>query len=150
MTATPVSKEEVRLLAIELGGVRKAARRIAQENGWDATKTNQFEDRVCQWSKRHNWFPERTNQSVVSSVSKVSDIVESELAENERETRLSLARASRRMAKDCEELPVRHADKALTVAKTMAIVHKQGEHGSGNVFSLNVLNINTFDVSVEE
>ena len=139
MTATPVSKEEVRVVVMELG-YELAAQKLNIKAGT-----------LRQWARRFNWNKTRTHaQETVTTVTKPIQVLADELAENERETRLSLARASRRMAKDCEELPVRHADKALTVAKTMAIVHKQGEHGSGNVFSLNVLNINTFDVSVEE
>lgn len=133
MTATPVSKEEVRLLAIEIG-VREAARRLGLN-----------EDRVCQWSKRGNWFATpkhiKAKQTPVSTVSKPGDVLLQDLAEHERETRLSLAKASRRMAKDCEELPVRHAKLAHTVAQTMAIVHRQGEGSAGQSFNLNVLNL---------
>ena len=138
VTATPVSKEEVRLAVIELG-----YKRASEKLGINYAT-------IRQWAKRGKWNVTRSHaQQTVTAVTKPSEAVLDELAEHERETRLSLAKSARRMAKDCEELPVREAEKALTVAKTMAIVHRQDE-GKGQSFSLNVLNMGDLAVQVNE
>ena len=142
MSATPVSKEEVRLLAIEIG-VREAARRLGLN-----------EDRVCQWSKRGNWFstPKQINAkaTLVSTVSKAGDILIDELADNERETRLSLSRYARRAAKDAEQASLKDAPYVKSAAQVAAITHKWGDQDKANThFTLNVLNLNSLEVRQE-
>lgn len=140
MSHSPTAdREAVRLLAIEIG--EKAA---AEQLGISY-------DRVRQWSHRYHWKRKTlsTQQPVTVVTARPGDVLLSELAEHEAQTRISLARSARRMAKDCEELPVKHADKAYTVAKTMAIVHRQDE-GKANQFTLNVLNINSLNVEQAE
>lgn len=82
-------------------------------------------------------------------VKRIADNVQDELAENERETRLSLSKASRRMAKDCEELPAREANTALTVAKTASLVHGWGNEKGQAGFSLNVLNLGQLQIGIK-
>ena len=138
MSATPVSKEEVRLLAIEYG-VREAARKLGLS-----------EDRVRQWSSRHKWFSKPDVQkSIVTTVTKPADIVLDELADNERETRLSLSRYARRAAQDSENATLRDAPLVHKAAQVAGIVHKWGDNDKGSQsFTLNVLNMGAFGVTV--
>src|SRR5881227_315445 len=137
-TPTPViqrvDKDQVRMLVADIG---------YQET---AQRTGIAYATLRQWSKRYHWQATpalRTPQPMtVTDVTRpIADAHAEALQEHEAETRMSLAKSARRMAKDCEELPVRHADKAYVVAKTMAIVHRQGEHGAQQGFTLNVLNL---------
>lgn len=139
MTATPVSKEEVRLLALEIG-VREAARRLGLN-----------EDRVCKWSERGKWFNTPTHinskQALVSSVSRSGDILLDELAENEKQTRLSLSRYARRAAVDSESATIRDAPAVHKVAQVAGIVHKWGNDSkTEQTFTLNVLNLNSIQL----
>jgi len=92
-------------------------------------------DLVRQWASRYGWTEPRSLALSQNVTKQIADTIQDELSVSERETRLSLARSAKQMAKDCEELPVRHADKAYTVAKTAAIVHRwdQKDQGTGNV-----------------
>ncbi len=52
------------------------------------------------------------------------------LQEHERETRLSLARSARRMAKDAEQATLRKAPYVHKAAQVASITHGCGENGS--------------------
>src|SRR5678816_149931 len=118
MNAMPVSKEEVRLLAIEYG-VREAARKLGLN-----------EDRVRQWSSRHKWFSQSPKVQTVTTVTKPSEIVMDELADNERETRLSLSRYAMRAAKDSEQASLKDAPYVKAASQVAGIVHKWGDDTS--------------------
>lgn len=136
MTATPVSKEEARMLVAELGYEESATRL-----GMKACT-------LRQWAKRFSWNVTRPHAQAVTSVTRPSEAHAEALAELEGQTRMSLAKASRRMAKDCEELPVRHAKLVQTVAQTMAIVHRQGEGSGAQTFNLNLLNMGELGLQI--
>ncbi len=130
--AIQIDKESVRMLAIEIG-VRPAARKLGLN-----------EDRVCQWSKRGNWFPALPDiqQANVSTVSKPGDVLLRELQTHERETRLSLARSARKLATEAESANLGQSGNVLNVGKLAGIVHKWGDEKQNVQFSLNVLNLN--------
>ena len=137
MNATPVSKEAVRLLAIEIG-VREAARRMDLN-----------EDTVCQWSRRFDWFPTSPKSNevrAVSSVSKPGDIALAELAKHEGQTRLTLAKYASNAAAAIHKSvhPAKYTRQAGDIAKVMAVVHRQDQDKQSAQFSLNVLNLNMF------
>jgi hypothetical protein len=147
MTATPVypktKRELVRLLSKEHG------HKIASE------LSGVPYDLVRQWSSRDQRKASQsvTNpiQTAVEATREIANNVESELAENERETRLSLSRYAKRAAKDSETATLRDGKQVKAVAEVAGIVHKWGnQEKTGNQFSLNVLNINAFDVKVGE
>lgn len=143
MNATPVSKEEVRLLAIEVG-VREAARRLGLN-----------EDRVCKWSERGKWFStpiqKKAKTAIVSTVSRPGDILLDTLHEHERETKLSLARYARKAAQDNEQAGLEQAPMLHKVGQLAGLVHKWGEQGkTGNQFTLNVLNINSLAIDQDQ
>ncbi len=128
-----IDKEAVRLLAIEIG-LRPAARQLGLN-----------EDTVCSWASRGNWFVAPANpQTLQAPQAKPGDILLNELREHERETRMSLAKAARRMAEEAETADLDNAKEVHDVAKVMAIVHRQDQDKPGAQFSLNVLNLNMF------
>lgn len=134
-----VDRESVKTLAIAIG-VRKAARRLGLN-----------EDRVLQWSKRGNWLKptaQPPKQGDVITVISPSQALAETLNDHETETRLSLARSTRRLAKDSEEATLRDADKVYTVAKTAGIVHGWGNDKAQAGFSLNVLNLGQLQIGV--
>jgi len=109
-SATPVSKRElVRLLVIEHG--QKVAAELSGEPY----------EKVRKWTQRGNWL---ASQSVPNGVKATVEKISDELADNERETRLSLARSARRMAKDAEQATLRNSGEVKNVAQTAAIVHR--------------------------
>ena len=70
-----------------------------------------------------------------------------ELADNERETRLSLSRYARRAAKDSESASLRDSPYVKQAAQVAGIVHKwDNDSSKGNHFTLNTLNINSLVV----
>ncbi len=133
--ATTVSKEEVRLLAIEYG-IRETARRT----GLNANT-------ILSWSKRYSWFAHpasvtKQNGNAISAINSPSSVVMDELAEHERETRLSLARYARRASRDAEGASLRDAPYVKAVAEVTSKVHRWDSEKATNQFTLNVLNIN--------
>lgn len=136
MTTNQNQRELVRLLYIEHGH-----QKASELSGVNYTL-------VRKWASRYGWTEPRQQTLSQNVTRRVADAVADDLAEHERETRLSLAKASRRMAKDCEELAVRDADKAYTVAKTAAIVHRWNDEKQGGSFNLNLLNLADLNLTI--
>jgi hypothetical protein len=138
MNAATAIREQVRMLALEIG--EKAA----------ADKLGIQYDRVRQWSHRYGWKrPTKSVQQAVTVVTQPPSLVlADELADNERETRLSLSRYARRVAKDSESATMREAPYVKAVAQVAGITHKWGDQQAGsNHFTLNTLNINCLDIT---
>jgi hypothetical protein len=135
MSATPVNKEAIRLLVIQHG--QREAARIAGLN----------EDTVCSWAKRYGWTVASKPQARTGNtqlVEKISD----ELADNERQTRLSLSRYAKRAAKDSETATLKDSPYVKQAAQTAAIVHRWDakEQNQGNV----VVNVAILGISPDE
>ena len=136
----------VRVLAVAVG-VREAARQIGIS-----------QDAVRQRSKREGWMAspktaaQRALAKPVTSVSpdalSPADALANVLQEHERETKLSLARSARRMAKDAEEATLREAPYVHKAAQVASITHKwdQREQQSNNV----VVNLALLGLKPEE
>ncbi len=105
-----VNKEAVRLLVIQHG--QREAARLAGLN----------EDTVCSWAKRYGWKVASKTQANGHSalVERISD----ELETNERETRLSLSRYSKRAAQEAEEAKLRDASNVHKAAQVAGITFK--------------------------
>lgn len=105
-----------------------------------------------QWAKRGKWNVTRNHsQELVTTVTQPIQILADELAQNERETRLSLSRYAKRAAKDSEGATIRDAPLVHKVGQLAGIVHKWGtEDGKSNQFTLNVLNINSLTMDQPE
>ncbi len=137
-SATPVSKEAIKLLVIQHG--QREAARIAGLN----------EDTVCSWAYRYGWSVNKTDASKPQARTGNTTLVErisDELAENEKETRLSLSRYARRASRDAEEASLREAPYVKQVADVAGKVHKWDQQSPSTVFSLNVLNLSMLDDS---
>jgi hypothetical protein len=136
-TATPVSKRElVRLLVIEHG--QKTAAELSGEPY----------EKVRKWTQRGKWLQ---SQSVPNGVSATVARISDELADNERETRLSLSRYARRAAQDAEKASLRDAPYVKAAAQVAGITHKWNDNSTqANHFTLNTLNINCLEVGSEE
>lgn len=88
-------REAVKILAIAVG-VREAARQL-----------NLNEDTVCSWAKRGQWFKQKPQPpsnaiDLQALQAKPSQALAEALAEDGKETKLSLSRAARRTAKSVE------------------------------------------------
>jgi hypothetical protein len=123
-------------------GLREIARRM-----------NILEVTVLQHAKRHRWTQQikaATSSSnviaplssgviaPVQSVQSVPQTVAAILAEHERETKLSLARSARRMAKDAEQATLREAPYVHKAAQVASITHSWGEKEKNPNAILNV------------
>ena len=138
MTATPVNKEEVRAVVLELG-----YNEASQKLGIKACT-------LRQWAKRFNWNGTiKHSQATVTTVTKPVQVLADELADNERETRLSLSRYAKRAAQDSENATLRDAPLVHKAAQVAGIVHKWNDTGAqGQSFTLKVLNMGAFGVTV--
>jgi hypothetical protein len=116
-------KEVVRLLSLE-HGFKKASELTGVPYGV-----------VRQWSVRGKW---KTSQNVTSPVQTAVNNVQNELQESERETRLSLARSTRRLAKDSETVSLRDSKHVKNVAQTAAIVHNWDQKAAQTNVMVNV------------
>lgn len=128
-----IDREQVRMLAMT-HGCREAARML----GLNAST-------VTMWSKRGKWFAKQVlppsmiqkitpkqdhNGNVVSVVIPPADAMAARLAEDERETRLSLSKSARRLAREAEDAPLEMAGDVLQAAKVAGLVHKWGNEGA--------------------
>ncbi len=141
-SATPVSKEQrelVKLLSLEHKAID-----IANQTGIDYDNVRQIISR-----NKRNAIAKAQNIQAQAGIVTVSQspivratvAIESELAEHERETRLSLARYARRASRDAEGASLREAPYVKAVAEVTSKVHRWDSEKTGNTFTLNVLNI---------
>ncbi len=107
-----VNREAVRILALEHG-----LKRASELSGVNYQT-------VRQWSVRGKWklTPSHSQASITSQ--NIGDTVQAELQEHEKQTRLSLARATSRLSHDAEGVSLRDSKHVLNVAKTAAITHR--------------------------
>lgn len=149
-----VDREAVRVLVVALGSA-EAARKM----GLNA-------DTVRQWAKRGGWtegavsraslvtgeptpaklamaatLPESMRPVIVTGVTKPADALREALEDDSRETRLSLSRSARKMARDAENAPLNQAGDVLQVGKLSALTHGWETGGGGDRFQLNTFNI---------
>jgi hypothetical protein len=140
--ATASQKEVVRLLSIEHGHKRAAE------------LTGVPYDVVRQWSVRGKW---RTSQNVTSRpVSVAIANVQSELENDERETRASLSRYARKASKEAESVEglaaIGMSQNVHNVAKTAAIVHRwdaKEQQGANVVVNVALLGIDPSTVQAQ-
>ncbi len=140
MTATPVNKEAIRVLVIQHG--QREAARIAGLN----------ENTVRSWAMRYHWStPTAATKTQPNGHSALVDRVTDELAECERETRLGLARYSKRAAQDAEKASLREAPYVHKAAQVAGIAFKWDakEQGNNTVVNVAILGIQPADVQVQ-
>ena len=91
------------------------------------------------------------SQIVTNPVQVVAERIADELADNERETRLSLSRYARRAARDAESATLKDAPYVKAAAQVAGITHKWNDDSSKpGHFTLNMLNINSLDVTTDQ
>ncbi len=109
-------------------GLRPAARKLGLN-----------EDTVCKWAERGDWRisdKAKNGRPPVSTMSaQPGDVLLSELATLERETRLSLAKSAANMANQAQSAELKASSDVKNVAQTAAIVHRWDakEQQTGNV-----------------
>ena len=129
-TATKDQKEIVRLLYLQHG---------PQE----ASKLSGVRyDLVRKWASLGNWQAFHKP----SLVALVADRVQDELADNERETKLSLSRYAKRAARDSESASLRDAPYVKAVAQVAGLTHRWNDDKAPSHFTLNMLNINSLEI----
>jgi hypothetical protein len=140
MPASQINKEAIRILVADIG-YQEASKQTGIAYGT-----------LRQWAKRGHWFNQiQPHAQAVTAVTKpIHQAHTDALAEMETETRISLARSVRRMSRDAETANLRDVDKVHKAAQTMAIVHRQGEHGAQAGFTLNVLNLGSLGIQVRQ
>lgn len=132
-----VDREQVRMLHAELGAAEVSRR------------TGIPEGTIRQWARREGWneghkakqslvagfptpakaelaatLPASLRPVAVAGVTKPADALSEILAEDERETRLSLSRAARKLSRDGETARLDQAGDVLQTGKLAALVHR--------------------------
>jgi hypothetical protein len=134
-----IDKDQVRMMVADLGYQETSAR------------TGIAYATLRQWAKRRKWNHHVVHSQAVTTVTRpIADAHADALKEYEGNTRLSLAKGIERIAKDAEQATLRDVDKVHKAAQAMAIIHRQGEHGSSPGFTLNVLNMGEFEVTMRD
>jgi len=104
------------------------------------------------WAERGSWNVQpRTDQRVTLVTKPIAEAHAEALAEMESETRISLARSVKRLAKDSEQATLRNSGEVKNVAQTAAIVHRWDAKEQTNNVMVNValLGIQPSEVLVE-
>jgi hypothetical protein len=104
---------------------------------------------VMQWSARGKWLadvgkpkqlpPASMQAQAVSNVSTPAEALGELLAEDERETRVSLSRSARRMAAQAEAADLSAAAHVHQAAKVAALVHRWDAQNGAPTVSVSVL-----------
>lgn len=125
-----VDREQVRMLVMELGCTEAAKRTGIPLNT------------VLQWSSRGKWLahtrqpvslPKSMTPTTVIGVIKPADALANALAEDSCETRMSLSRSARKMARDAESADLAQAGDVLQVGKLAALTHGWADGSQTNV-----------------
>ena len=108
-----------------------------------ARKMNIPEGTVLAHAKRHGWTQQievatQQQSDAITPVQSVPQSIATILSEHERETKLSLARSARRMAKDAEQATLREAPYVHKAAQVASITHSWGEKEKNPNAILNV------------
>ncbi len=141
MTDTPqaIDWPGIRAAAVTLG-ISGAARAAAAHLPED--ERERFRERVCKLASREGWAtaqaatmtlaPKQQGPAMPLSknVQNGADAMQSALADDERETRLSLSRSARNLASQGEAAELHQAGDVLQAGKLAALVHRW-EAGSG-------------------
>ncbi len=126
----------IRAAAVTIG-VRKAARQAGRDLPPDEQERLVY--RALKRSQREGWVTaseqvkaDATPQGkpLSSHVLNGVDLLRETMSEDDRETKLSLSRSFRRLAKDAEAAPLAQAADVLTVTKGAALVHGWASSGS--------------------
>lgn len=147
MPAQVADWSEVKATAIATGSLEKAAekhgikatavRKRAQREEWPVGRRVH---KLAQEAKAvaHAQIIKSSN-GTVTSVTSASDALSEVLAEDSKETRISLSRAARNLARQAETADLSQAGDALQTGKLAALTHGWSEGGKGSQVSINLL-----------
>lgn len=126
-------------------GVREAARQASKH--LPPEEQERFVFRVLKRSQREGWVA-ATKEAMIyvtsqakplsSPVLSGSDVLKESLAEDSKETRISLSKAARNLAKKGEDADLHQAGDVLQVGKLAALTHGWEQAGGSSV-SINLL-----------
>jgi len=143
-------------------GIRPAARQAARDLPLD--EQERFIQRAMKRCSRQKWLVKAqqdkadavatSTRTLSANVRKGSDVLSEILAEDSRETRLSLSAASRKAAehlaasKSAKIVREHHALRSVT--KSAAELHNWNQQHPEQPFSLNVLNLGEWEITVDK
>jgi hypothetical protein len=143
-------------------GIRRAARQAAHDLAPD--EQERFVQRAMKRCSRQKWLVKSqqdkadalvTSPTALSAnVRKGSDVLSEVLAEDSRETRINLSAAARKAAETLAKMPgskvIKHAQAHRHVTVSSSVLHGWDEKGNLIPFSLNVLNVGSFGLEINE
>jgi hypothetical protein len=143
-------------------GIRRAARQAAHDLPPD--ERERFLQRAMKRCSRQKWLLKCQHDkadAVVTSptalsanVRKGSDVLSEVLAEDSRATRIGLSAAARKAAETLAKMPgskvIKHAQAHRHVTRSASVLHGWDDKGNPVSFSLNVFNVGTFGVEINE
>jgi molybdenum-dependent DNA-binding transcriptional regulator ModE len=138
--------EQVRDTAVACGSIKRAAeqhgvsyvaaRQRARREQWPVARRLSKAIEVAKGAARKSI---EAQQGHVTSVTSAADALVDILAEDERETRLSLSRSARQLAAQGETASLDEAHRVHDVAKTAALVHRWDRQQHPNILNVAVL-----------
>jgi len=139
-------------------GIRQAARQAARDLPPD--EQERFVQRAMKRCSREKWLAkaqqDKADALVMSptalsaNVRKGSDVLSDVLAEDSRETRISLSAAARKAAETFANMPgtkvIKHAQAHRHMTASSSVLHSWNDKGNQVPFTLNVLSINSLQI----
>jgi len=139
-------------------GIRQAARQAARDLPPD--EQERFVQRAMKRCSREKWLAkaqqDKADALVMSptalsaNVRKGSDVLSDVLAEDSRETRISLSAAARKAAETFANMPgtkvIKHAQAHRHMTASSSVLHSWNDKGNQIPFTLNVLSINSLQI----
>ncbi len=138
--------------------IKDQVRTIYYSNGRNLSEASRLAnvpiDRAEKWKEREHWdnvTTKREMSELSEAVRSVADNVANEIADCERETRLGLARYSKRAAKSAEEASLRDAPYVHKAAQVAGIAFKWDtkEQANNTVVNVAILGVDPASVSVD-
>ena len=140
-------------------GIRAAARQAGRDLPPD--EQERFIQRAMKRCSREKWLVKAQQdkadavaisaRTLSANVRKGSDVLSDILAEDSRETRISLSTAARKAAETLAKMPgskvIKHAQAHRHVTASSSLLHGWDDKGNPIPFSLNVLNLGEIKIS---
>jgi len=141
-------------------GIRRAARQAARDLPED--EQERFVQRAMKRCSREKWLvksqQDKADAAVTSptalsaNVRSGCDVLSELLAEDSRETRISLSAAARKAAETLAKMPgskvIKHAQAHRHVTASSSLLHGWDDKGNPIPFSLNVLNLGELQIGM--
>lgn len=157
MPATVADWPQVKVTAIHTGSLKEAAQAHGIEYAAVRMRASREEwpvgRRVHKTAQAAQQMAEsqiiKASGGRVASVTSAAEAAVNILADDSRETRISLSKSFRRLAKDAEKAPLEQAGDVLQVAKGTALVHNWQTSGPATGQAM-VINISVLSASPDQ